>query len=180
MATNIPPHNLREIVDACVLMIEKPESTLKEIMKLVPPRFPYRRYIGRARRHPAGLQDRARSFIMRAKAAIEQTGKDRENIVVTEIPFPGEQSKADRAHRGVGPDEKGWKASPTCAMNPIAKACASSVEVKRGEERPAHPQQSLQVHADAGILRMILLSIVAGQPRELPLMDMLGLHRAPH
>src|SRR5215471_8003865 len=46
MATNIPPHNLREIIDATVLMIEKPEVTLKEVMKLVPaPDFPTGGYI---------------------------------------------------------------------------------------------------------------------------------------
>src|SRR5205823_8884014 len=46
MATNIPPHNLREIIDATVLMIEKPDTTLKEVLKIVPgPDFPTGGYI---------------------------------------------------------------------------------------------------------------------------------------
>src|SRR5258708_28311868 len=46
MATNIPPHNLREIIDATMLLIEKPDTTLKEVMKLVPgPDFPTDEYI---------------------------------------------------------------------------------------------------------------------------------------
>ena len=53
MATNIPPHNLSEIIDAAVLLIDKPDAPLKEIMKLVPgPGFSDRRIHRRPRGHP--------------------------------------------------------------------------------------------------------------------------------
>src|SRR5881398_2829792 len=88
MATNIPPHNLREIIDATLLMIEKPETTLKEVMKLVPgPDFPTAAYIAGREGIEAAYKNGRGSFTMRAKAAIEEVGKDRENIVVTEIPY---------------------------------------------------------------------------------------------
>ena len=63
MATNIPPHNLKEIIEATILLVDKPDASLKEIMKLVPgPDFPTGGYICRARGHRAGLQDRPRQL----------------------------------------------------------------------------------------------------------------------
>src|SRR3979411_2534667 len=78
MATNIPPHNLREIVDGAILLIEKPETSLKEIMKLVPvPDFPTGTYIAGREGIEAAYKTGRGSFMMRAKADIEETGKDR-------------------------------------------------------------------------------------------------------
>src|ERR1700758_4345260 len=88
MATNIPPHNLREIVDAAILLIEKPDTTLKEIMKIVPgPDFPTGAYIAGREGIEAAYKTGRGSVVMRAKVAVEEVGKDRENIVVTEIPY---------------------------------------------------------------------------------------------
>src|SRR5229473_2810966 len=88
MATNIPPHNLREIIDATVLLIEKPETTLKEMMKLVPgPDFPTGGFIAGREGIEQAYKTGRGSFTMRAKAAIEDAGKDRENIIITEIPY---------------------------------------------------------------------------------------------
>src|SRR5579862_2896341 len=88
MATNIPPHNLREIVEAAILLVENPEATLKQVMKIVPgPDFPTAGYIyGRDGIEQAYKTGRG-SFQVRAKAAIEQRGKDRQDIVVTELPY---------------------------------------------------------------------------------------------
>src|SRR3984885_11747283 len=94
MATNIPPHNLREIVDAAILLIEKPDTSLKEIMKIVPgPDFPTGAYIAGREGIEAAYRTGRGSFIMRAKAAIEDNGKDRENIVITEIPYQVNKAK---------------------------------------------------------------------------------------
>src|SRR6267143_1124115 len=94
MATNIPPHNLREIVDAAILLIEKPDTPLKEIMKIVPgPDFPTGAYIAGREGIEAAYRTGRGSFIMRAKAAIEEATKDRENIVITEIPYQVNKSK---------------------------------------------------------------------------------------
>ncbi|MBI3661775.1 MAG: DNA gyrase subunit A, partial [Acidobacteria bacterium] len=88
MATNIPPHNLGEIINATITMIEKPDATLKEIMKLVPgPDFPTAGYISGREGIEQAYKTGRGSFTMRAKAAIEEVGKDRENIVITEIPY---------------------------------------------------------------------------------------------
>src|SRR5579862_8735606 len=94
MATNIPPHNLGEIIDATVALIERPESTLKEIMKIVPgPDFPTAGYISGSEGILNAYKTGRGSFIMRAKAAIETASKDRENIVITEIPYQVNKSR---------------------------------------------------------------------------------------
>jgi DNA gyrase subunit A len=88
MATNIPPHNLGEIIDATVAMIDNPEITDEELLEIVPaPDFPTGgMIIGRAGSKAALLLGRG-SVVMRGRATIEEIRKDRMAIIVTEIPF---------------------------------------------------------------------------------------------
>jgi DNA gyrase subunit A len=88
MATNIPPHNLGEIVDACVMLIDNPAFTIDELMKIVPgPDFPTGGIIlGRAGIRDAYHTGRG-SIIMRGKVEMETIRKEREAIVITEIPY---------------------------------------------------------------------------------------------
>ena len=88
MATNIPPHNLGEIVDACLALIDRPDIGLDELLDIVPgPDFPTGgEIIGRTGARNALMTGRG-SVIMRGKAAVEEVRKDREAIVITAIPF---------------------------------------------------------------------------------------------
>src|SRR5215472_1758201 len=88
MATKIPPHNLTEIVDATITLVNNPNAQLAEILKFVQgPDFPTAGIIhGRSGIFEAYRTGRGR-FMMRAKAAIENITKDRQAIVVTEIPY---------------------------------------------------------------------------------------------
>src|SRR6201987_4800756 len=88
MATKIPPHNLTEIVDAAITLVNNPHSTLADIMKFVQgPDFPTAGIIhGRAGIVDAYKTGRGR-FMMRSRAAIENLTKEKQAIVVTEIPF---------------------------------------------------------------------------------------------
>ena len=94
MATNIPPHNIREIINATVLLIENPGASLDQIMAFVPgPDFPTAGFIyGRSGIHSAYESGRG-IVIMRAKAAVEKTSRDREAIIVTEIPYQVNKAK---------------------------------------------------------------------------------------
>ena len=78
MATNIPPHNLSEIIDACITLVQNPAIRCRRLWRSSGPRFPHRRLHPRPRRHLRRLQDRPRLHQMRAKAATEKIGKDRE------------------------------------------------------------------------------------------------------
>ncbi|HEX2560978.1 DNA gyrase subunit A [Phenylobacterium sp.] len=88
MATNIPPHNLGEVVDACLAMIDNPDIGLDELLDIVPaPDFPTGgEIIGRTGARQALMTGRG-SVVMRGKAAIEEVRKDREAIVITAIPY---------------------------------------------------------------------------------------------
>jgi DNA gyrase subunit A len=88
MATNIPPHNLGEVIDACIALIDRPEMTVAELMEIVPgPDFPTAATIlGRGGVRNAYATGRG-SIIMRAKAEIETLRKEREAIIFTEIPY---------------------------------------------------------------------------------------------
>ncbi len=88
MATNIPPHNLGEVVDACLALIDDPTTTLEALLDIVPgPDFPTGgEIIGRTGARNALMTGRG-SVIVRGKASIETIRKDREAIIVTEIPY---------------------------------------------------------------------------------------------
>jgi DNA gyrase subunit A len=173
MATNIPPHNLREIIGATVMLIDDPETNLKKILKVVPgPDFPTGGYIyGREGIEQAYKSGRG-TFQVRAKAAIEQAGKERENIVITELPYQVNKARLiehiaelvqNKRIQGIGDirDE-----SDRDGMRIV-------IEVKRDEEPQLilnHLYKHTQMQESFG---MILLAIVGGQPRELGLIELL-------
>ncbi len=94
MATNIPPHNLGEVIDACCAFVDNPNVTLDELMELVPaPDFPTGGIIlGRAGTRSAYTTGRG-SVVMRARCTFEEIRKDRTAIVVTEIPYQVNKSR---------------------------------------------------------------------------------------
>ncbi len=175
MATNIPPHNLREIVEAAVLLVDKPEATLKEVMKIVPgPDFPTGAYIAGREGIEQAYKTGRGSFMMRAKAAIEDVGKDRENIVVTEIPYQVNKSKLI---------ERIAELVQTKKIEGIADVRDESsregmrvvIEIKRGEESQLILNNLFKHTQMQESFGMILLAIVAGQPRELGLIPLIKL-----
>jgi len=88
MATNIPPHNLGEVVDACIAVLDTPDISLDDLSQIVPgPDFPTGGMIlGRAGIHSAYAGGRG-SVVMRGRVTVEQMRGDREAIIVTEIPY---------------------------------------------------------------------------------------------
>ncbi|WP_425457872.1 DNA gyrase subunit A [Aureimonas fodinaquatilis] len=88
MATNIPPHNLGEVVNGCIAMIDNPAITLPELMEIIPgPDFPTGAIVlGRAGIASAYTTGRG-SILMRGKVHFEQIRGDREAIVITEVPY---------------------------------------------------------------------------------------------
>jgi DNA gyrase subunit A len=88
MATNIPPHNLGEVIDACLAVLDRPEITIDELVQIVPgPDFPTGATIlGRSGILAAYHKGRG-SIIMRARVEVEEIRKDREALIVTAIPY---------------------------------------------------------------------------------------------
>ncbi|MFY9314784.1 MAG: DNA gyrase subunit A [Burkholderiales bacterium] len=88
MATNIPPHNLSEVIDACLLVLAQPQCAIEELIKLMPaPDFPTAGIIhGIAGVHEGYRTGRGR-VVMRARTHFEEAGKDRQAIIVDELPY---------------------------------------------------------------------------------------------
>ena len=88
MATNIPPHNLREVIDACVCVLDDPEATLSDLMQYIKgPDFPTRGIImGRSGIRAAYATGKGK-IVLRARTEFEEFGHDRIRIIVTELPY---------------------------------------------------------------------------------------------
>jgi DNA gyrase subunit A len=175
MATKIPPHNLTEIIDATVLLLTKPNATLDEVLALVPgPDFPTGAYIYGKRGIKSAYETGRGQFTMRAKAAIERPTKEKQQIVITEIPFQVNKSKVVERIAELVQDKK---------IEGIADMRDESdrdgmrivIELKRGEQ-PEVILNNLYKHTQLQeTFGMIMLAIVNGQPRTLPLVDALQL-----
>ncbi len=173
MATNIPPHNLTEIINATILLVQKPETHLSEIVNLVQgPDFPTGGFIlGRQ-----GILDyftKGRGTLkLRAKAATEKSGKDREAIVVTEIPYQVNKARLIEAAAGLVNDKK-IEGISEIRDESDRDGMRIVFELKRGEQAEVilnNLYKHTQLQINFGV---IMLSIVNGQPRELGLADVL-------
>ena len=171
MATKIPPHNLTEIVDATITLVNNPNAQLPEILKFVQgPDFPTAAIIhGRAGIFEAYRTGRGR-FMMRARAAIETFNKDRQAIIVTEIPYQVNKARliermADLVNDKIIEDISDIRdESDRDGMRIV-------IELKRGAE----PQIVLnQLYKNTSMqegFSMILLAVVNGQPKEMGLIQ---------
>ncbi len=173
MATNIPPHNLSELIDACILLVNEPRTTLIDLLPIVQgPDFPTGGYIlGRQGIHDYFTKGRG-TLKLRAKAATEKFGKDREAIVVTEIPYQVNKARLIEHAAGLV-NEKKIEGISEIRDESDRDGMRIVFELKRGEQAEVvlnNLYKHTQLQANFGV---IMLSIVNGQPRELGLVDML-------
>jgi len=171
MATKIPPHNLTEIVDATITLVNNPNAQLAEILKFVQgPDFPTAGIIhGRSGIFEAYRTGRGR-FMMRAKAAIENITKDRQAIIVTEIPY--QVNKANLIKRIAAlVNDKEIEDISDVRDESDREGMRIVVELKRGVE-PQIVLNQLFKHTEMQQgFSMILLAVVNGQPREMGLIQ---------
>jgi len=171
MATNIPPHNLTEIVDATIALIRNPQTPLSKILEMVPgPDFPTGGYIlGRQGIIDAFTKGRGQ-LKLRAKAAIESRGKDREHIIVTEIPYQVNKARLIENAAALV-NEKKIEGISEIRDESDRDGTRIVFELKRGEQAEV-VLNNLYKHTQLQIgFGVIMLSIVNGQPRELGLID---------
>ena len=171
MATNIPPHNLTEIINATIALIQNPATPLLKILEMVPgPDFPTAGFIlGRQGIIDAYTKGRGQ-LKLRARAAIERTGKDREHIVVTEIPYQVNKSRLIE-HAASLVNDKKIEGISEIRDESDRDGLRIVFELKRGEQAEVilnNLYKNTQLQIGFGV---IMLSIVNGQPRELGLLD---------
>ncbi|MGA2416982.1 MAG: DNA gyrase subunit A [Candidatus Sulfotelmatobacter sp.] len=171
MATKIPPHNLTEIVDATITLVNNPNAQLAEILKFVQgPDFPTAGIIhGRAGVFEAYRTGRGR-FMMRAKAAIETFSKDREAIVVTEIPYQVNKAVLIKRIAQLVNDKEIEDISDVRDESD-RDGMRIVIELKRAAEPQIVLNQLYKHTAMQEGFSMILLAVVNGQPREMGLVQ---------
>ena len=171
MATNIPPHNLTEIINATIALIENPATPLAKILEMVPgPDFPTGGFLlGRQGIVEAFTRGRGQ-LKLRARATIEPMGKDREQIIVTEIPYQVNKSRLIE-HAASLLNDKKIEGISDIRDESDRDGLRIVFELKRGEQAEVI-LNNLYKHTQLQIgFGVIMLSIVNGQPRELGLID---------
>jgi DNA gyrase subunit A len=173
MATKIPPHNLTEILNATIQLIQEPGTPLSKILELAPgPDFPTGGFL-LGRQGIVDYYTKGRgSLKMRARAAIEKTGKDREAIIVTELPYQVNKARlvADIAALV---NEKKLEGISDVRDESDRQGMRVVIELKRGEQSEVvlnNLYKHTQMQTSMGV---IMLSIVNGQPRELGMIDVI-------
>ena len=178
MATSIPPHNLVEIAGALIALIENPDITLEELLELVPgPDFPTGAIIcGRSGIHKAYATGRGQ-LLVRARAEIETFGKDRERIVITELPYQVNPNTvfekvkhlmAEKVIEGISyvNDETDRKAGLRLVF-----------EVKKGHQGDVVLNQLFRHTQLQTTFSMILLALDHGRPHTFTLKELLSAFR---
>jgi len=171
MATNIPPHNLTEVINAAIEMVNNPQAGLAEVMKHVQgPDFPTGGFIyGRSGIANAYKTGRGR-FLMRAKCAIENLTQGRQAIIVSEIPYQVNKNTLIKRIAELVNDK---------TIDDIGDVRDESdrqgmrivIELKRGAEAQIVLNQLYKHTQMQESFSMIFLAVVNGQPKELPLPD---------
>jgi len=173
MATNIPPHNLKEIIDACIALLADPHTPMAKILEMVPgPDFPTGGIIlGRQGIIDYYLKGRG-SMKLRAVAKMEKLGKDRESIIVTELPFQVNKARLIE-HIAALVGEKKLEGISDARDESDRDGMRIVFELKRGENAEVilnNLYKQTQMQISFGV---IMLAIVNGQPRELGIIDVI-------
>lgn len=174
MATNIPPHNLGEVIDALKALIEQPNLSARDLMKYVPgPDFPTAGYIY-GRRGLVDAYTTGRGVVsLRAKAEVESAGKaDRERIVVTEIPYLVNKAKLIESVADLVREKK-IEGISDIRDESDRKGMRIVFEMKKGEDSRVVLNQlfkNTQMETSFGIS---LLAIDQQQPKIMTLKDLL-------
>ncbi len=173
MATNIPPHNISEVIDGCIAMIENPKATAADLMKFVKaPDFPTGGIIyGYEGVKEALLTGRGR-VVIRAKANVETLKNDKENIIITEIPYQVNKASliekiADLVREGKITEISNIRdESDRDGMRVV-------IELKR-DAQPAVVLNQLFKHTQMQVtFGVIMLALVHGAPKVLNLQEMI-------
>jgi DNA gyrase subunit A len=169
MATNIPPHNLTEVVNAAIELVQNPKAGLAEVLKHVHgPDFPTGGFLYGKSGIPQAYKTGRGRFMMRARVATENLTKERQAIIVTEIPYQVNKSKLiERIAELV--NEKIVDEIGDVRDESDRDGMRIVIELKRGAQ-PEIVLNQLYKHTQMQeSFSMIFLAVLHGQPRELGL-----------
>lgn len=174
MATNIPPHNLGEVVDATIELIRHPEATLGVLMKKLPgPDFPTAGFIHGAEGIREAYKTGRGIIQVRARAVVEKAARgDKEAIIVTEIPYQVNKAKLIERIAELVNDKK-LEGVSDLRDESNREGIRVVVELKRGENAQVILNKLYALTPMQSTFGIIFLAIVENQPRVLGLADLL-------
>ncbi len=173
MATSIPPHNLREICEALIKLIDDPEVSIQELCEIVPgPDFPTGGIIcGRYGIRQAYMTGRS-TIVVRARTTIEEV-KNRSRIIVQEIPF---QQFRDRVIEKIAELVRTDRIKGISGIrdeSDLKEPVRMVIDIKQGHDPDVVLNQLYQFSPLQDTFSMIFLALVDGKPRELNLKEIL-------
>jgi DNA gyrase subunit A len=174
MATNIPPHNLSEVVDGLVMMIDNPEVTIPELMTAIKgPDFPTAGYIHGYEGIKQAFTTGRGIIQMRARAKIEEGKGDRESIIVTELPYQVNKARLlERIAELV--QEKKITGISEIRDESDREGMRIAIDLKKGEISTVILNQLFKHTAMQSTFGVIMLALVNNQPRVLNLRKLLS------
>ena len=174
MATSIPPHNLREICDALIRVIDEPDVSIDELMEIVPgPDFPTGGMIcGRSGLRRGYLTGRG-NVVLRSRARIEEYKKDRYRIVVSEIPYQQSRDGVLEKIKDLINDDRIKGISEVTDISDLNHPVHILIDIKRDSDPEVVLNQLYQFSPLQDTFSIILLALVDGKPRECTLKQLL-------
>jgi DNA gyrase subunit A len=174
MATNIPPHNVNEIIDATLALIDNPELTIDELMTIVPgPDFPTGGIVNGIAGVVEAFKTGRGRILVRAKCEIESDGDGREAIIVTELPYQVNKARLiekiaelvkDKRIEGIGPDLRDESDKDGLRIY---------IPIKRGDSAEVVLNNLFQLTPLETVFGINMVALVEGQPRTLSLKEVL-------
>lgn len=173
MATNIPPHNLREVVNACIALIDQPDLTIEDLMKYIPgPDFPTAGIINGVKGVIDGYRTGRGRVYIRAKTLIEEKDNGRESIIVNELPYQVNKARLLEKIAELVKDKK---------LDGISELRDESdkdgirmvIDLKRGENSDVVLNNLFQQTQLQTVFGINIVALVEGQPRLLNLKNLL-------
>jgi DNA gyrase subunit A len=173
MATNIPPHNLGEVIDACVLLVDQPDATVEQLMECIPgPDFPTAAYINGAR----GIREAYRTgrgrIYLRARTEIEEDKSGKQSIIVHELPY---QVNKARLLEKIAELVKEKKIEGITGLRDESDkdGMRMVIELRRGEIADVILNNLYQQTQLQNVFGINMVALVDGQPRLLNLSQIL-------
>ena len=174
MATNIPPHNLSEVVDACIAMIDKPDIDVRGLMEHIPgPDFPTAGIInGTQGIHSAYRTGRGRIYV-RARTDIEELSNGKQRIVVNELPYQVNKARLIEKIAELVKDKK-IEGVSELRDESDKDGMRIVIELRRGEVAEVMLNNLYQLTAMQSVFGINMVALVDGQPRLLNLKQIIS------
>jgi len=174
MATSIPPHNLSEICDATIKVIDDPDVSIDELLEIVPgPDFPTGGIICGRGGIRLGYHSGRSTIVVRARARIEEFGRKRNRIVVTEIPYQQARDRVEERIAAAVADGKIPGISASRNESDLKEPVRLVLELKRDADPEVVLNQLYQFTPLQDTFSLIFLALVDGKPRVLSFKEIL-------